>query len=554
MFQFFIFQQLRQIKRYFSKKSLARGITAILFLVILFFVAFGLYSFFRNSFLYVSKQYFFGEALTMYVLEMFFAVISGLCLAGSLITLWLWLFRGNQQGWIMSSPSFKKMPWLITWRVFVANSWPVLVIVLPMILAMKKVFGISVFGMFGALGVSLLLFFLVTLFSLALILLCANILHSISKKIFNTKTLAWAVGVCLVVLAWGAFWSFSHVDLQRRFASQDLSLPKASVEKISQDFVYLPSHSTAQIFWNIAYKDHSKTLLPTAVSLLWIAVLLGISGMVSKKFLALWQSMQEQADLKKRYSKANGIIASSKSALGAMLGKEIVLSFRNQKNLLWLLFMMLIWALQSALTFMMAKNLAEYELMLPKLPAQVYGLQIAMVAFFVTSLCLRFAYPSFSSEGKTSWLLGSVPLSLNKLYFSKLMFFVPFATISGLLLSIANTRALNISLMNSTLFLSLVVVCGASIGIFAVSLGAKFANFSTDDPQILSTSLPGLLYTFGSLAYGALGAFGFYKYLLPGGSMNLIKIFWLVSLVLVVACIMLAVNGLKHKEFSQGRE
>lgn len=554
MFYFLFFQQFRQIKRYFSHKIVPRVITTAIFLAILGLVSFGLYKFFYRSFFFISGQYFFGQALQLYVLEMFFAVISGLALAGSLISFWLWMFRGVQQAWVVSGPNYSKLPLLIFSRVFVYNSWPLLVIVLPMLFALRNAFAISWLYLFLGFFSTILLFLIISALAQAIVLGSAIILHKVIAKKFSMKFLAWFVGFCLFALSAGAFWNFTRVDLPRRFSAQDLAMTQAPAERIASDFYWLPSHPTAQFLWNVSYGKNLKNLEAFVYSLTWLSIFSAACLFLNKKFLVLWQALQDQADIQRRFSKPSRLILASKNPTLAIIGKELVLSFRNQKNLLWLLFMGLIWALQSGTTFMIARNLQEYELILPKLPARIYGLQIAMAVFFVTSLCLRFAFPSFSSEGKTLWLLGSAPISLRKIFFSKLLFFAPFAALSGLVLSIANTKSINIGIANSTLFLLVIVVCSLSIASFAVSLGAKFANFSTDDPQILSTTLPGLFYTFFSLGFGGFAAWAFYEHLLPESKNLYLNLFWVLSLVLTFIFVYFASKSLKNKEFISQRE
>src|SRR5438105_15445086 len=46
---------------------------------------------------------------------------------------------------------------------------------------------------------------------------------------------------------------------------------------------------------------------------------------------------------------------------------------------------------------------------------------LGMAGFIIAAICLRFAYPSISSEGKAFWMLQSAPISYRRLLASKVL-------------------------------------------------------------------------------------------------------------------------------------
>ena len=58
--------QKKKFKRYFSSKLSAKLVTAVLFLVILLLIAFGIYLFFREGLAYINHEIYFRKALSLY--------------------------------------------------------------------------------------------------------------------------------------------------------------------------------------------------------------------------------------------------------------------------------------------------------------------------------------------------------------------------------------------------------------------------------------------------------------------------------------------------------
>jgi hypothetical protein len=57
------------------------------------------------------------------------------------------------------------------------------------------------------------------------------------------------------------------------------------------------------------------------------------------------------------------------------------------------------------------------------------------------------------------------------------------------------------------IILGTISIASATVTLYGLALGALFPNFETDDPEILSTSFPGLTFIFTSVMYGAYAAY-----------------------------------------------
>jgi hypothetical protein len=113
-------------------------------------------------------------------------------------------------------------------------------------------------------------------------------------------------------------------------------------------------------------------------------------------------------------------------------------------------------------------------------------------------------------EKRTRWILGSSPLGLKKIFLGKLFFFVVSFIILGSIMGYTSIVALNINLDRTLYLLILFLSTITSIVTFGLTLGARYPSFETDDPDVISTSMPGLFFTGISLLYSALSAYVLY--------------------------------------------
>ena len=134
------------------------------------------------------------------------------------------------------------------------------------------------------------------------------------------------------------------------------------------------------------------------------------------------------------------------------------------------------------------------------------AIQFVIAIYFVASFTLRFVFPSFSVEKKTAWILASAPLSFKKIFFSKYLFYTLFFVILGVSMSYINSFILNLSFASGLYSMLLFVSTVIFIVTLGLSLGALFPNTETDDPEAISTSMPGLFFTALALIYGTLSA------------------------------------------------
>jgi ABC-2 type transport system permease protein len=190
------------------------------------------------------------------------------------------------------------------------------------------------------------------------------------------------------------------------------------------------------------------------------------------------------------------LFARASPPLRGMIGKEVRTVGRDVAQ----------WSqvfLMAALLFVYLYNIR----MMPlggdaRAPLVAYA-NLGMAGFVIAAICLRFAYPSVSAEGKAFWLIQSAPISYRDFLIVKVLVYAAPLTLLALLL----TAFANFILQaNGTVWAftlagaSLLAVTLVSVG---VGLGALAPNFNAENPLQVGLSLGGFAYMGIALGYVA---------------------------------------------------
>jgi ABC-2 type transport system permease protein len=190
------------------------------------------------------------------------------------------------------------------------------------------------------------------------------------------------------------------------------------------------------------------------------------------------------------------LIARANPQLRAMLGKEVRTVSRDVAQ--WSqLFLMV------ALVFIYLYNVRMLPLGGDARATLVAYANLGMAGFVIAAICLRFAYPSVSAEGKAFWLVQTAPVSYGKFLRVKVFVYAtPLTLLSLLLTAFANVLLdANAAVWIFTLIgASLLPVTLVSLG---VGLGALTPNFNAENPLQVGLSLGGFAYMAVSLGYVA---------------------------------------------------
>jgi ABC-2 type transport system permease protein len=128
-------------------------------------------------------------------------------------------------------------------------------------------------------------------------------------------------------------------------------------------------------------------------------------------------------------------------------------------------------------------------------------LNMGLAGFVVAAIAARFVFPAMSLEGRMTWLLQSSPLRARTLFWAK----YAVGTVPLLLVAVPLILVTNIILQVSPFILALTTVtmigATAALSAMALSFGALFPNFDTENVAEIPTSFGGLLFMMSAVVY-----------------------------------------------------
>jgi ABC-2 type transport system permease protein len=192
-----------------------------------------------------------------------------------------------------------------------------------------------------------------------------------------------------------------------------------------------------------------------------------------------------------------------------------------------------IWVAQILASVVLNKNVILYQTDLSPKMVSLQLLQYMIALYFICSFTLRFVFTSFSVEKNTRWILASAPLSVRKIFLGKYVFYSTFFIVLGLCMGYGSVLALGITLTHGFYLVTLFLTTLIGIVTFGLSMGALYPSFETDDPEIISTSMPGLIFTGVTLLYSALSAYVLYLILVKHLPL-LLPLYILITLAIII--------------------
>lgn len=131
-------------------------------------------------------------------------------------------------------------------------------------------------------------------------------------------------------------------------------------------------------------------------------------------------------------------------------------------------------------------------------------LNMGLAGFVIAAIAARFVFPAMSLEGRMTWLLRSSPLDVRTLFWAK----YAVGTVPLLLVALPLIVATNLILGVSTFILLLTTVtmlgATAALSALALSFGALFPNYDTENVAEIPTSFGGMAYMMTAVVFLAL--------------------------------------------------
>jgi hypothetical protein len=476
------------------------------------------YGFFVTGFRYIHATV---EAelqmlIRFYIYEMFLAVMMLIMAVSALISNVFSLYRGTYDALIVSSPSYKKLPLLVLMRSTISSSWPLYIVFVPALIALIKVYSVPVFGIV-CMFLAIVLLLLLVVGSVALGVLVFGIIFSYCAKKLHKKitftSFAWSLACVILLISIPLSYKTSSVDLVKLFRAEQVDVD-VTKDMISSSFKHLPSHYVARSMSSGEQGEYQEIVTPfvyliTSLLLVYLGIFL-----LKDTYYPLWLLFQDGRSVSSPQNILNKkTYFFTGNASLVVFKKELLVFTRNTKGILWLLFLMLIWVAEIALTKSVGGTAHRYGESIIDKTHILQTFQFGVILYFICSFTLRFVFPSFSMEKKTSWILKSSPSNIKTLFFGKYAFFVTAFLFLGIIMMETSMMLLRLPLQASLITLLLFISTLFLIITFGLCLGVLFPIEDSDDPEIISTSMPGLLFTGISLAYVALGSLALYQYI-----------------------------------------
>ena len=190
------------------------------------------------------------------------------------------------------------------------------------------------------------------------------------------------------------------------------------------------------------------------------------------------------------------LVSRADPALRAMLSKEVRTVTRDVAQ----------WSqvfLTLALLFIYLYNIRMLPLGGDARATIIAYANIGMAGFVIAAICLRFAYPSVSAEGKAFWIVQTAPVSYRHFLIVKVLVYATPLTVLALVL----TAFANLILSASSVVWMFTMIGAALLAVTLVSLGVGMGawspNFNAENPLQVGLSLGGFAYMAVSMSYVA---------------------------------------------------
>ena len=128
-------------------------------------------------------------------------------------------------------------------------------------------------------------------------------------------------------------------------------------------------------------------------------------------------------------------------------------------------------------------------------------MNLAISGFVLSSLCVRFVYPSVSLEGRSLWVTMAAPVPMRRFFLAKYIFAsVPLSGVA-LLLSVATNLVMGVRTQMTVLFAGTTLAMALALVGLNLGMGAVFPRFDYENEEQIMASPGGVLTMIISLFY-----------------------------------------------------
>jgi ABC-2 type transport system permease protein len=263
---------------------------------------------------------------------------------------------------------------------------------------------------------------------------------------------------------------------------------------------FLPSEWTASMImnWLLRIAD------PWPVTKLWVAAALAVvlGGLLHRRLYHLgFSKAQEGAERKIRRPLRRpvaGLLWSVSPSKREFILKDLRLFFRD--NTQWSQLILLAVLLLVYLFNIKSLPLHSGERVPFRLVTMISFLNLGLAGFVLAAVAARFIFPGISLEGRQMWLLRSSPLDPRAMLWSKYWIGTVPLLVLALVITVLTNWLLQASEFMMAVAVGTMVLYTLAASALALSFGALYPQFGTENAAQIPTSFGGLVYMMSSLS------------------------------------------------------
>jgi ABC-2 type transport system permease protein len=263
---------------------------------------------------------------------------------------------------------------------------------------------------------------------------------------------------------------------------------------------WLPSEWTASIImnWLLRVAD------PWPIAKLWLAAPLAVllGALLHRHLYHLgFSKAQEGAERKLRRmirGPVAGILSSVSPSKREFILKDLRLFFRD--NTQWSQLILLAVLLLVYLFNIKSLPLHSGEQVPFRLITMISFLNLGLAGFVLAAVAARFVFPGISLEGRQMWLLRSSPLDPSAMLWSKYWIGTVPLLVLALTITVFTNWLLHASAFMMAVAVGTIVLYTLAASALALSFGAIYPQFSSENAAQIPTSFGGLVYMMSTLS------------------------------------------------------
>lgn len=464
---------------------------ALLFWVAVFGIAFRVLRYFRS----VEEI---GNLMAGKVLDVILLAFLSILLLSNIITALSTFFLAKDLDLLVAAPVGGVRLYLAKLaETIVHSSWMVALLALPIFTAYGIVYGGGLLYPFVALAAFIPYLILPAVAGTGLTLVLVNVFPA-----RRTRELLGLIATGAVVIAVVSLRFLRPEQLAQPEGFRNLVEYLAVLRTPTSPF--LPSEWTASMVmnWLLRVPD------PWPVAKLWgsAAVAVTLGALLHGRLYSLgFSKAQEGAERKIRRplrGPLSRLLRSQPASRREFILKDLRLFFRD--NTQWSQLILLAVLLMVYLFNIQSLPLHSGERVPFRLVTLISFLNLGLAGFVLAAVAARFVFPAISLEGRQMWLLRSSPLDPRAMLWSKYWLGTVPLLLLALIITIFTNWLLHVSGFMMVVAVGTILFYTLAASALALSFGALYPQFGTENAAQIPTSFGGLVYMMSSLSLLAL--------------------------------------------------